>query len=135
MPPAALRALFFAAENFFPGPTFALLTARSDDLVFQEVRMSESWAAWPVDLRSCCAADAWARLYFSAVPILLREANLTTFPPRSRKCSCIVLWNAQSGSFALRGPVYRDLRVFFGCCGLDWIGVGGLIQGGLEGFF
>ena len=68
--------------------------------------MSESWAAWPVDLRSCCAADAWARLFFPAVPILLREANLTAFPPRSRKCSCIVLLNAQSGSFALRGPVY-----------------------------
>jgi hypothetical protein len=75
--------------------------------------MSESWASWPVDLRSCCAADAWARLFFPAVPILLREANLTAFPPRSRKCSCIILWNAQSGSFALRGPVYKGLRVFF----------------------
>jgi hypothetical protein len=62
--------LFFAAENFCPGPTFALLTARSDDPFFQEVRVSESWAAWPVDLRSCCAADAWARLFFPAVPIL-----------------------------------------------------------------
>jgi hypothetical protein len=78
--------------------------------------MSESWASWPVDLRSCCAADAWARLYFPAVRILLREANLTTFTPRSRKCSCIILWNAQSGSFALRGPVYKGLRVFSGCC-------------------